>query len=202
MISTVTWVKSAFVLPLLASLTLASPAQSCACCADTADRSSYTTKIDDWLQSELSSIQFADTAHLYVTACDIDCAKGIRTPQYDYQVKTERKGGALVFTFSSPDSKGGVLTMNLPDSIDIFRVDPAPAFTSNMTLLYKEWRLSGSMVGTGDFLAGINGPVSAELILQGRGNTCPFYGDFTHWRLSASGAGVDFVFWGKTIPPE
>ncbi|MCP5072203.1 MAG: hypothetical protein GY947_02770 [Rhodobacteraceae bacterium] len=200
--STVIRTKSAFVLAALAPLALASPAQSCACCADTADRASYSTKISDWLQSELNSIRFGSSAHLYVTACDIECAQGIKEPQYDYHAKTELKGGELVIVLSSAESNGGVLTMNLPNSIDVFKVDPSPNFNSNMTLLYKEWRLSGSLQGTGDFLADANGPVSAELILQGQGNSCPYHGDFTHWRLSASGPGVDFVLWGDTVVPE
>ena len=65
-------------------------------------------------------------------------------------------------------------------------------------ILYKEWRLSGDVKGTGLFERGLTDGGKFKLILQGRGNACDNASDFKHWVLQIEGPQADYAFYGDT----
>ncbi len=67
-------------------------------------------------------------------------------------------------------------------------------------MLYKEWKLTGEVTGTGAFSATNGVKQSLTLILQGRGNSCTSAVDFTHWTLVMEGPKGRYSLFGELVP--
>lgn len=113
--------------------------------------------------------------------------------RYDLKVnwnKTHAAAGRTVigFTLANPGGWSGTLSAMVPQKISIFEVDPRDSPDQGTgPVLYKEWKLTGEVTGTGAF-SGTNSPKQLlTLILQGRGNSCANAADFTDWTLVTEG---------------
>lgn len=187
----------------LAALILAAwpgAALACACCAEKGERFDYQIEMQEWELRELASRDVAQPAYLFVTACDLDCAKGIAGPQYKYGVEIAYAEAGVEFDLS--DETGthrGTIGLDWPTHYTYFGVDTDPMAAPPDPMLYLEMRLDGEAYGTGDFEQ--KTPLKAELIFSGRGNMCFSAGALTHWVLSITGDGVEYRLFGALSTP-
>ena len=194
-----------FIVPVAAlvlTLIVAGPAWGCACCAEPGQRDIGPAKIAiGGRAKELRRIEVAPTASLYMTACGTECVKGISDPGDSYAVSLSRDDTSWRFAFKGPQTKPhGTLVFDLPATLLVFAVDPTPEAGRHSPTLYREWRISAPVTGTGMFQPGMTGSPAATLILHGTGNACVQRGDFTHWSLIVSGPAADFTFFGPLQP--
>lgn len=186
------------VLAVLAAVPFAFPGQAlaCACCAENGQWYEASQQIGAFEVGELSRVAFARSASLYLGAAGFDDLKGISPVAIKYSVSVARTGRAWTFTFTDAKGNTGTLGFTLPRKATIFAADlyDGKQGGGGGPLIYKEWRLAGSVTATGIFMKG----GSARLILQGRGNNCLAAEDFRSWRLEVKGPGADYAFFGKT----
>lgn len=188
------------VLLLLAALFL-SPvaAMACACCSNEGEWSEYSGELDEYPRSILQEIKLGPRAELYASeAGDEEDSKGIEVIGYEYFVSLLPGAKQWELTFRNAKGKTGKLTLIIPTTYISYRVDtrerkPMP----NGPILYKEWRLSGEVKGTGIFQKGLAEGGQFRLILQGRGNNCDNTEDFRNWVLFIQGPQADYSFNGK-----
>ncbi len=172
----------------------AGEASACACCAEHGDRFVSTDERTDWDNDILGAVGLSGTAQLYQTACGDECIVGIENPANTYALVFERDGDDWTLVFIGP--RNGTIAFTLPRRMTQFAVDPTPDAARTMGALYREWRLTMAVRGTGAFAAGLAEPATATLILHGTGNACPDAGDFTNWTLDVDGPKADFRFFG------
>jgi hypothetical protein len=102
------------------------------------------------------------------------------------------------------DGHSGTLSLTWPESVSVFEVDPRqdkhPGGLGPR--LYKEWRVTGRMAGTGIFVPGNGDGARITLILHGGGNSCTSAEDFTAWTLRVDGPGAAYAFTGELEPPR
>jgi len=112
-------------------------------------------------------------------------------------------GRRWTLRLQAPGGRGGTLSFVLPGSTLLFATDLRDGRTSigGGPLLYKEWRLGGTVSGTGDFLSRANA-ATYRLILHGRGNACLDARDFTRWTLQVRGGGARFTLFGSLLRPR
>lgn len=181
-------------------------ARACACCADPGLRFNHEQEIDDVVGPELDKIRLAPDARLYTDAADWEEAiLGFNNPDRstDYAVTLARDAGRWTVTFADAKGNSGSIVVTLPERIEIFAADPTPGDGSGTnTTLYKEWRLSGPMYGTGMFELRTRGLVRPQFIFHGRGNGCTFAEQFTHWTLDVNGPGARYRFFGRLDPAK
>lgn len=180
----------------------ATPAFSCACCAEPAERHIGSFALDEYLISELKALNFNSSAMVYTNACGFECVRGIENPQDQYQIKAGITDTTWQLDFSTPEGENGTLSFALPAEVFEFFVDRSPHIGDGGVYLYKELRLSVQPHGTGIFAAGLAGGAQAELILQGEGNLCTAAQDFTNWQLRVDGETARFAFYGGVGLPE
>jgi hypothetical protein len=103
-----------------------------------------------------------------------------------------------VFEFRNVEGNTGTLTLNFPNSISVFEIDPRDEKPQpgNGPRLYKEWKLTAKAVGTGIFARGVGSGQNITLILQGHGNNCATPDDFAHWTLVVYGPKAEYSFFG------
>ena len=191
-----------FALSLTASLLVsATPALSCACCAEPGERSLYTSSIDDWILEDLGRLRPASTAHLFLTACGFECVSGITNLQDTYTIDPDETLMPLQIGFTDGANGKGAITLQLPFEFEQFSVDVAPDPTVSTPTLFKEWRLQVTATGSGMFSGGLSTDTPAHLIFQGEGNACGQPEDFTHWRLDVKGPSAEFTLFGELDPP-
>ena len=110
-----------------------------------------------------------------------------------------------VFEFRDNERHSGTLTLNIPNSVSIFEVDPRQekpkAEGGQGPRLYKEWKLTGRAVGTGIFSGGVGAGQNITLILQGHGNSCTTADNFTHWTLILYGPKAEYSLFGELGAP-
>ncbi len=190
---------AAFAFAALFALAQGSAALACACCTNTGQRYVENTKLQDYQRAILGEVRFAGTATLYLGARDTTDIKGIARPSETYAFRVDRQANRFVFSFRDEKKNEGTLTLAIPDAISVFEIDPRDPASPDRGLgppLYKEWRLTAPFTGSGVFQAGNGGYQRITLILQGRGNSCPDAGQFTHWSISVHGPLGNYLFFG------
>ena len=184
-----------------------SPAFACACCVSPGHRYEGTRALTSFELAEFALAEFTATAGLYVTEAGFEDVKGIKPPADRYRLKVER-GARWVLRFTDDNGRTGTLSLPQPKTATFFEVDrrgPAPGEDradeeeepkGRNPKLYKEFRLTGAVDGTGIFADGAKG-AKATLILQGGGNHCMSATDLTHWTLEVKGPRARYTLLGR-----
>lgn len=176
-------------------LMLPGAALACACCAERGERFAYEVQVGGFEQGELARLSAEGPAKLFVTACGLECVKGLKDPQYEYGVTLSVNDAGLRFDFADPDGdERGALQMGWPASYVFSGVDTDPMAQAPDAQLYSELRLAGEVTGSGDFAG--EEPMEATLVFAGRGNMCFQAAGLTHWVLDVSGEGVSYRLFG------
>lgn len=180
-------------------------ALACACCTNQGQRYVEVEKLDSGRFEEIESVRFGKEAWLYVGEGGPEAIEGIQDAAERYELKvdwdkTHAAAGKtrIVFTLANPGGRSGTLSLMLPQKISIFDVDPRDSPDQGTgPVLYKEWKLTGEVTGTGAF-SGTNSPKQLlTLIMQGRGNSCTSAADFTHWTLVTEGPKGTYSLFGE-----
>jgi hypothetical protein len=177
-------------------------AAACACCAEPGYRLEKTEPVSTNVRDELGAIRLAPVAMLYNGARGADGVQGVRgASEKPYKITLTRPGNSVVFDVVDATGQSGRISFAMPQRLSRFEIDPRTdaKATGSGPNLYKEWRLEGPATTTGIF-AGAKGPVTARLVLQGRGNLCTAAPNFAHWHLTLTGAGTSFSLFGDTKP--
>jgi hypothetical protein len=174
---------------------------ACACCADVGERRVVVEKFDSLRRDKIEQLRFGNAAELFFGEADIESIKGIAAPSASYDLQVSQQKDGVLFAFRDKDGHFGTLFLRWPTSISIFEVDPRDGQQQQGggPRLYKEWKLSSKMSGTGIFQPGIANSQFITLIVQGHGNFCT---DFTHWTLVVNGPRADYSFFGDLLPPR
>jgi hypothetical protein len=175
-------------------------ALACACCTNQGQRNVNVVALDANKRETLQALRFGDEAKLYLGEADPDAIGGIASPSAAYELKAAWQGGQLVFNFADGHGHTGTLALGLPGKISIFEVDPrnAPDQGTGPTL-YKEWKLTGKVAGSGVFGGGVGAQQLLTLIVQGSGNSCTGAGDFAHWTLVMQGPKANYTLFGELV---
>jgi len=183
--------------------TLAFPtaAIACACCAEPGYRVDDERKIAPADKAELERIRFAKAAQLYHDQSE-EPVKGLRDPSLAYELLVSSKGSRWTLTFRGENGKSGTLTFVLPRKLHRFYVDRRTGSPDLGTPLYKEWRLSAPVSGTGIFKQGMGKRSTIQLVFQGMGNRCHDAEMFTHWTLVVKGPAADYSLYGALAKPR
>ncbi len=167
-------------------------AVACACCADPGERSTITHAIQH--AGDLhAAMARASKAHLFTTACGMDCIEGIANPDDLYQVTATGKAAELTLALVGPQG-AGTLHLSLPGTFTSFKVDLEPEITP-LTTLYVERRFAVGVTGTGAFAT--EWPLVGELVLSGFGNHCEDASESTHWSLDIDQVNARFRLFGN-----
>jgi hypothetical protein len=170
----------------------------CACCAEPGEWYEHTAKMESYEVTELRNVEFDSTAKLYTTAAGFEGTKGLPA-QYESFKLSDSFGRALNLTLTFRGERGetGSLVLALPRVATTFGADmhDYPEGSAG-PILYKEWRFTGMVRGTGMFRKSIIRGTKFHLVLQGRGNVCLSSSDFKHWRLDITGPRADYAFYG------
>jgi hypothetical protein len=188
-----------------ALLTLALPqhASACACCTHYGQRNVDVVALDGGKRAELESLRFGEKAQLLVGEGDPESVKGIASPSASYGLKSAWQGNQLVFDLRDAGGHAGTLTLSVPGKISIFEVDPRDSPDQGSgPALYKEWKLTGKVTGSGVFSAGAGSNQLLTLIVQGRGNSCTSAGDFSHWTLVMEGPKANYSLFGDLVQTQ
>jgi len=182
-------------------------ALACACCTNQGQRYVEVEKLDAGRLEQTESLRFGKEARLYVGEAGVEAIKGIQDPAERYELsvrwdKTHATVGLtdISFTLSNPGGRSGTLSLRLPQKISIFEIDPRDSpDQGNGPVLYKEWKLTGEVTGTGAFSGTNSANQVLTLILQGRGNSCTSAEDFTHWTLVTEGPKGTYSLFGDLV---
>jgi hypothetical protein len=189
-------------LAVAALVVLAAPGYvlACACCTNPGQRNVDVVALDATKRETLEASRFGDEARLYLDEADPDSVAGIASPSAAYALKAAWQGGQLVFSFADGHGHTGTLALDVPGKISIFEVDPRDAPDQGTgPALYKEWKLTGKVAGSGVFAAGAGPKQLLTLIVQGRGNSCTSAGDFSHWTLVMQGPKANYTLFGELV---
>jgi hypothetical protein len=192
---------AAFVLALVPLLSSAR-AQACACCSDPGYRSERVEPFTAYQREILGKLAFDSSPELYRDASD-HAVTGIDDKESaDYTLSVTQAAGVFTFSFQGVKGKSGKLTFARPKNLDSFVVDPLHGPSSgNGPVLYKEWRLSSSVRGTGIFQRGLGKNARVKLVLHGKGLVCEESDMFTHWSLHVKSGATHYTFYGKLKKP-
>lgn len=189
----------------LAALLLVWPparALACACCAEPGAWFETNDRIDSYELSELNRVNFDAVAHTYLTEAGEDSLKGISHPADEYAISVSKRQRRWELKFRDKEGHAGTLALTIPATLTDFGVDLHEVQEgSGETVLYKEWRLTGAVTGTGIFSGGSTTQTKYRLILQGRGNSCTSAETFAHWRLEVFGPRASYSFYGSFKDP-
>lgn len=194
-------------LVLAALILLGAPgkALACACCTNQGQRYVEVEKLDAGRLDEIERLRFGKEARLYIGEAGVETIKGIQDPaeRYDLSVnwdKTHPGKTNLSFSLDNLSGRSGTLSLRLPQKISIFEVDPRDSADQGTgPVLYKEWKLTGEVTGTGVFSGTNSSNQVLTLILQGRGNSCTSAADFTHWTLVMEGPNGSYSLFGDLV---
>jgi hypothetical protein len=183
------------VLGLFAAL---ADARACACCTHIGQRSVATVKFDSEKRFQIEDLKFGKSAELYVAEADVEDVKGITTPSQLYDLEVTRTPDRMVFAFRDKAAHAGTLTLFYPATVSIFEVDPRTDASEGGTgpSLYKEWKLTSRVAGTGIFSAGMGDRQRLTLIVHGHGNSCTSSIDFGQWTLVMEGPKGAYKLYG------
>lgn len=185
------------------TLSFAMPAAAiaCACCASTGQRFVETGKASDYDADQLSRIVFDGKAELQTGEAEPGDIRGLSATETDYVHDVGRQAAGWTFTFKTEGAVAGTLSFK-PGKLAKFEVDTrlAELPAGGMVALYKEWKQTAAVIGTGMFK--LPAGSSLSLILQGSGNGCTSADDFKNWSLVVQGNGIGFLFFGKLAQPK
>jgi hypothetical protein len=188
------------VIAAIVTLTAPRPALACACCSNEGQRNVNVEALDQSKRALLEELRFADAAKLYLGEADPDSVAGIGDPSSSYALMVAWEGNAILFTLKDEQGHVGTLALELPGKISIFEVDPRDAPDQGTgPSLYKEWKLTGKVTGSGAFAAGAAAGQLVTLIVQGRGNSCTSASDFAHWTLVMQGPKANYSLFGDLL---
>jgi hypothetical protein len=183
---------------LLAMACASDTALACACCSNDGQRYVETQPIDAYAAGVLADIRFAEAAHLYTGEADVADIKGVAAKSSAFRLTVSKSETSWVFEFAEAGG-GGKLAFAMPKNVTKFEIDPREANADTIRqgpLLYKEWRLTAKVQGSGMFEGAIGGDQQATLILHGRGNSCTDAGQFNAWTLVLHGSKATATFYG------
>ncbi|MDR2858266.1 MAG: hypothetical protein LBV50_10530 [Novosphingobium sp.] len=182
----------AALLALAAGPGLAVPAGAC---ADSVQRHAAAERLSQRRMEIVEAMRFGDSAMIAGAEINRDPVEGrdwiIDGNSTRFSLSLDRRPGRMVFTLNGDwGHETGVLTLTLPKKIGIFAVDTAPDEEGDRPtgpMLYRQWRLTGAIVGTGIFRRAAGMGQKATLILHGRGNGCLDADNFYAWSLLLHG---------------
>jgi hypothetical protein len=191
-------VRLLFAVAAIVALGMPRAALACACCSNAGQRNVNVETLDDSKRALLEALRFGDAAKLFLGEADADSVKGIANPSANYVLKAAWQDKGIVFALTNEQGQAGALTLQLPGKISIFEVDPRDGPDQGTgPALYKEWKLTGKVAGSGAFSAGAGADQLLTLIVQGRGNSCTSDSDFTHWTLVMQGPKANYSLFGE-----
>lgn len=171
---------------------------ACACCSHEGQRSVSAAEVDDFSLGVLNDIQFADRAELFTGGRDVESLDGISTATTEFHLTVSKTDDEWAFTFAGDDNEGTLL-FSLPEIITRFEIDPREANDAGNPdgpVLYKEWRLSDRLEGSGMFEGNQNDDAQLTLILHGRGNSCTEPSQFNAWTVVLDQSGSQLKLFG------
>lgn len=181
---------------LIALLSWPTSVLACACCAEPGTWFDRTDPISDYERDELNRLRFETVAKTYTTAGEDDI-KGMSTPADEYSLTLAKQRGRWELKFRDQQGHTGTLTMTIPANIGAFGVDEHATPPVNDVTLYKEWRLTGALTGTGIFKKGSTPQLRYRLVMHGHGNMCTSAEMFSDWTLQVFGPRASYSFYGK-----
>lgn len=190
--------RAAALAMLLTLVFHAEAARACACCSNEGQRNVGTSKIDAYAMGLLEDIRFAEAAHLYTGEADVADIEGITAKSSAFRLAVTKNSKTWSFVFEE-DGGGGTLTFAIPESVTRFEIDPREREAAGGLgpVLYKEWRLTAKLVGSGMFKGATGGNRQATLILHGRGNGCTDASQFSAWTVVLHGAKATTTLFGN-----
>lgn len=178
-------------------------ANACACCSDPGQRAVNTVAIGSTEQAAINNMAFGDKAELYVGSAEYSDIKGVKDTTGTYKLSVTQADNRMTFKFvDSENSHEGALSFVLPKSMTHFEVDPRVFNFRGGDLrvldpnLYKEWRLTALVSGSGIFAPSSGKGQQITLIYHGSGNSCTDASSFTHWTLVVHGPVAEYTLFG------
>jgi hypothetical protein len=173
----------------------------CACCTDAGQRHVGIEKLDSFKLGEIQKVRFARQARLFLSDAGFEGIKGIVSPSEWYELQVSQENGGFAFSLRDQAGGRGVLSLSKVESVSVFEVDPRDTALRDGSgpRLYKEWKLTSKLRGTGIFAPGMTGGAFITLILQGHGNSCTSSEDFTHWTVVVQGPHAAYSFFGDLL---
>ena len=173
---------------------------ACACCTNAGQRNVSNAKFDSSKREEIGKLRFGPSAQLFLGESDPDSIKGISIPSDSYALRVSDDNNRLMFALRDKSGRVGTLTLAFPDSISIFEVDPRGSPDRGQgPSLYKEWKLTSKVSGTGIFSPSAGSDQRITLIIHGSGNSCTTSNDFTHWTLVVFGPMAEYSLFGELL---
>ncbi len=147
-------------------------ASACACCSEPGIWYERTDAVSSYELSEINRLRFDALAHTYMTEAGEDGLEGIRNPSEEYSMTLVKRQRRWELRFKDKQGHTGTLAFNVPASLVEFAADihDNQESAGGGPLLYKEWRLTGAVTGTGIFSKGSTPQTKFRLVFQGRGN--------------------------------
>ncbi|HEX8494259.1 MAG TPA: hypothetical protein VF658_15530 [Pyrinomonadaceae bacterium] len=176
---------------------------ACACCSEPGVWYERTDRIDEYEMTEINRLRFDAVANTYMTDAGEDMLEGVSNPAEEYAFSLTKRQRRWALNFKDKAGRTGTLSFTLPASIVEFAADINDGQQSGGggPLLYKEWRLSGPVTGTGVFKKGNSPQTKFRLVFQGRGNSCTSAEVFDNWKLQIFGPRASYQFYGKFKEP-
>lgn len=185
---------------LIALLAWPASTLACACCAEPGTWYDRIDRITEYERGELDRLRFDADAKTYMTAGE-DNIKGISNPSEEYSITFAKRRGRWELRFRDKQGRTGTLTLTIPASIGSFGADLHDTPADTETMLYKEWRLTGALIGNGIFKSGNTPQTKYRLVMQGHGNNCTSAEMFSNWTLQVFGPRTSYSFYGKFKDP-
>lgn len=178
-------------------------ANACACCSEPGVWYERTDPLSEYETSEIDRLRFEAVAKTYMTDAGEDMVEGVSNPAEEYTFSLTKRQRRWALNFKDKAGRTGTLSFTLPASIVQFAADIQDGQESagGGPLLYKEWRLTGPVTGTGVFKKGSTPQTKFRLVLQGRGNSCTSAEMFDNWKLQVFGPRASYQFYGKFKEP-
>jgi hypothetical protein len=191
----------ALVLMLTAWMAWPAKASACACCAEPGVWYERTAPIDSYELSEINRLKFDALATTYMDAGGEDSIEGVSNVADAYTLSLSKGRGRWLLNFKDKAGRTGTLALTVPNALTNFGADIHDSPEGGETMLYKEWRLTGAVTGTGVFKKGSTPRTRYRLVFQGRGNNCTSAETFSNWTLQVFGPGASYSFYGKFKDP-
>ncbi|MDX6692725.1 MAG: hypothetical protein QOF02_328 [Blastocatellia bacterium] len=174
---------------------------ACACCTEPGAWYERTDPISSYELSEISRLRFDAMAHTFTEAGE-GSTTGLSNPADEYSISLSKRARRWELKFRDKQGRTGVLTFSVPASMVNFGADinDGQQSSGGGPSLYKEWRLTGAVTGTGIFRSSAP-QTKFRLILQGRGNNCTDADTFDNWKLQIFGPRASYSFYGKLADP-
>lgn len=164
-------------------------ALACACCSNRAARYVEVEKLSPQRMDVVDRMVFGKSADVLVSEADDDRSI-IDGKSTSFDLAFTRRPDRMIFILRDQQGDAGTLTLKFPKTISIFEVDPRgdekdEGLGPN---LYKEWKLTGDVSGTGAFRRAAGKGQKLTLIFHGRGRACTEADHFTDWTLLLHGS--------------